>query len=431
MATEVGVVGLWHLGCTIAAAWSGLGHRVHAVEFDESVATQIATGRAPLFEPGLDEALAAGIKGGRLSVTSDPTVLSACAFVFVAYDTPVRDDDSSDTTVIEQAIERIAPHLGSDAIVVMSAQLPVGTARRLRARLKAVSPGCELTYSPENLRLGEALSCYRKPGHIVIGADDEAAGDGVERLFAPMDGVVLRMSLPSAEMAKHGINSFLATSITFSNQLADLCSASGADFADVAAAMRRDPRIGSRAYLTPGIGFSGGTLGRDLRVLESVSQTAGDAAPLFGALWSYNHRRHDAVRARCERELGTVSGRTLSLLGMTYKPGTSTLRRSLPLEVARSLAAAGARLRAYDPKADWSTETLPDGLEVCGSAYDAARGSDAAIVLTEWPEFRDLDLGQLRKAMAGTMVFDTKDVLRHRRAEMGALGFRLIGIGHA
>lgn len=429
---QIGVVGLWHLGCTIAASWSGLGHAVRAVEFDPAVARDLANGQAPLFEPGLDDSLRASIAAGLLSVSSAPDSLAGCAFVFVAYDTPVRDDDTSDTTVIENALERIAPHLDRGCIVVMSAQLPVGTARRLRERLKAQSADAELVYSPENLRLGEALACYKSPGHIVIGADDPAAGDAVERLFAPMAATCIRMSLPSAEMAKHGINSFLATSITFSNQIADLCSASGADFADVAAAMRRDPRIGQRAYLTAGIGFSGGTLGRDLRVLDEVSEArAGGAAPLFGELWRYNQQRSAVVRRRCEQVLGPIAGRTIALLGMTYKPGTSTLRRSLPLEVARQLGEAGATLRAFDPRADWTTDKLPRGLTTCRDAYEAATGADALVILTEWPEFRELDYQRIRTAMAGRLLFDTKDLLIKERDRLTAAGFQMIGIGRS
>ena len=287
-------------------------------------------------------------------------------------------------------------------------------------------------YSPENLRLGEALACYRRPGHIVIGADSESAAVGVEKLFAPMAAACLRMSLPSAEMAKHAINSYLAASITLANQWADLCAAIGADFSDVAAAMRQDPRIGPRADLASGIGFSGGTLGRDLQTLDWLNrEQAGGRAPLFGEIWRYNKARAQVVALRCEQALGSLPGKVIALLGMTYKPGTSTLRRSLSLEVAEDLAKRGAVLRAFDPKADWTGARVPSGLTACDSPYEAARGADLLAVLTEWPDFLTLDFGRIKSAMARPVLFDTKDMLKARHGELERLGFQVLAIGRA
>jgi len=428
----IGVVGLWHLGCTIAACWAELGHVVRGVDRDEVVVGGLREGRPPLFEPGLAEAIRAGLDCHRLSFSTAVETLAGCRFVFVAYDTLVRDDDTSDLSVIEETMARMAPHVSPGTIVVVSAQLPAGTARVFRSRLKQVHESLELVYSPENLRLGEALACYRRPGHIVIGADSESAAVGVEKLFAPMTAVCLRMSLPSAEMAKHAINSYLAASITLANQWADLCAAVGADFSDVAAAMRQDPRIGPRAYLASGIGFSGGTLGRDLQALDRLNrEQAGGRAPLFGEIWRYNKARAQVVALRCEQALGSLPGKVIALLGMTYKPGTSTLRRSLSLEVAEDLAKRGAVLRAFDPKADWTGARVPSGLTVCDSPYEAARGADLLTVLTEWPDFLTLDFGRIKSAMARPVLFDTKDMLKARHGELERLGFQVLAIGRA
>jgi UDPglucose 6-dehydrogenase len=285
-------------------------------------------------------------------------------------------------------------------------------------------------YSPENLRLGEALACYARPGHIVIGADDHAAAEAVAGLFAPMEATCLRMSLASAEMTKHAINSFLAASITLSNQWADLCAAVGADFAEVAAAMKHDPRIGKRAYLSPGVGFSGGTLGRDLRVLDALNRAqAGGKCPIFGDIWNYNRARLEVVRDRCQQVLGGVQDRTIALLGMTYKPGTSTLRRSLPLQIAEDLATHGAAVRAFDPRADWNEVAPPRRVAVCASAYEAARGAEMLVLLTEWPDFRDLDYGRIKTAMTRPILFDTKNMLQSQRSDLERLGFRVLTIG--
>jgi UDPglucose 6-dehydrogenase len=376
------------------------------------------------------DAIRAGLDRGCLSFSTAVETLAGCRFVFVAHDTPVRNDDTSDLTVIEETMARMSPHLSPETIVVVSAQLPVGTARVFRSRLKQVYDSLDLVYSPENLRLGEALACYRRPGHIVIGADSEPAAAAVERLFSPMEAVCLRMSLPSAEMAKHAINSFLAASITLANQWADLCEAVGADFSDVAVAMKQDPRIGRRAYLASGIGFSGGTLGRDLQTLDRLNrEQAGGRAPLFGEIWRYNKARAQVVGLRCEQALGSLLGKVIALLGLTYKPGTSTLRRSLALEVAEDLAKRGAVLRAFDPKADWEEVRVPSGLTVCDSPYEAASGADVIALLTEWPDFLALDFGQIKAAMARPVLFDPKDMLKARRGELERLGFQVLTIG--
>lgn len=428
----IGVVGLWHLGCTIAACWAQQGLTVQAVDLDDEVVKELTVGCPPIYEPGLEEAIRSGLGTGRLSFSTSVKALAGCGFVFVAYDTPVREDDTADVTVIEDIMVRMSPHLDPQTIVIVSAQLPVGTARTLRARLKEVDGSLELVYSPENLRLGEALACYNRPGHIVVGADNDVAAAAVEKLFAPMKAVCLKMNLASAEMTKHAINSFLAASITLANQWADLCEAVGADFSHVAAAMKHDPRIGARAYLTSGIGFSGGTLGRDLQVLDQRNHelTAG-AAPIFGDIWRYNKSRIAVVRSRCEKVLGLVKGRRIALWGMTYKPGTSTLRRSLPLEVAEDLAKHGALIRAFDPKADWREIRLPAGFTVSDSPYEAAHDADLVVLLTEWSDFLSLDYGRIKAAMARPILFDTKDMLGSRRQDLERLGFQILAIGRS
>ena len=429
MTERVAVVGLWHLGCSITAAWLRLGKDVAAVEFDGRVARGLRAGQAPLFEPGVDEALSEGLARGVLRVSSDPEAIRGCPFVFVAHDTPVQDDDSSDLTPIEEALRRIAPFLSAEAVVIVSAQLPVGTSRQLRERLRAVAPTVELVYSPENLRLGEALACYMRPGHIVIGAESREAGDRVAALFAPMQARIFRMNLPSAEMTKHCINSFLATSVTLANQWADLAGAMGADFRDIAAALRADPRIGERAYVTPGIGFSGGTLGRDLKVLDRVSRERLDgAAPLFGEVWRYNQDRVAVVARRATALLGALAGRRVALLGMTYKPGTSTLRRSLSLAVARDLLGQGARVAAHDPRADWDEVKPPAGLVVAATPYAAAEEADLLVLLTEWPEYRDLDFARLARSARQPLLLDTKGFLWAKAGELAAAGWKLLGL---
>ncbi len=426
--TPLAVVGLWHLGSVIAAAWSRLGHPVVGVDLEGEFLPRLRKGEAPVYEPELDTMLTSGLEAGRLEFTADPARIAGAAIVFLAYDTPVLDDDGSDLALLEQAVERLVPHFADDSILIVSAQLPVGTAARCRARSQRARPRTELVYSPENLRLGEALDCYLRPGHVVVGADDEGAAARVAALFEPMAARILRMNLASAEMAKHAINAYLATSITFTNQLADLCSAAGADIRDVVTAMRADGRIGSRAYLAPGLGFSGGTLGRDLRVLDDLQRRAPEPAPLFGEVWRYNQARRHVVTRLLDRELGGLKGRKVAVWGLTYKPGTSTLRRSLPLQIAGDLIGQGARVSAFDPRADWTSAAIPAGLTRSESAHEAARDAEAVVLLTEWPDLVDADFPSLKAIMRGDLLVDTRNAWA-ARADLEGLGFRYRGVG--
>lgn len=426
----IGVVGLWHLGCTIAACWADKGYPVRGIDSDDSVVLDLCKGQPPLFEPGLADSIKKNLDAGTLSFSTSLENVKGCPFVFVAYDTPVKEDDESDLTIIQDMVAEMAQFLDSGAIVIVSAQLPLGTARLLRAQLKKTDPSLELVYSPENLRLGQALRCYSQPGHIVIGADDVSAAEKVEKLFTPMNAVCLRMNLPSGEMTKHAINSFLATSITLANQWADLCEVSGAQYFDVASAIKHDPRIGKNAYVAQGIGFSGGTLGRDLKVLDKHNrENSGDLTPLFGQVWEYNAKRFEVVRRKCQKVLGELQGKVITLLGMTYKPGTSTLRRSLPLDVAKDLIKSGAILRAYDPKADWESVSLPAELQVCHSYIEASKGSEMLVLLTEWPEFSEMDFQKLKTNMKQAIFFDTKNMLKAQYPNMEKVGFQILTIG--
>jgi UDPglucose 6-dehydrogenase len=428
---RIGVVGLWHLGCVLSAAWSKLGKIVTGIDFDAELIANLAKGQPPIYEPELQETIQHNLAQKNLSFSTNPADLRGCKYVFLAYDTPVNDDDSSDISILERAIEKVGRHLDRETILIISAQLPAGTARKFRAQLQEFGNSLELVYSPENLRLGEAINCYLQPGHIVIGADKAEVGKSVAELFAPMQAECLFMNLPSAEMTKHGINSFLAASITLANQWADICTAVGADFSQVAAAMKFDPRIGKRAYLTPGIGFSGGTLGRDLQVLAGINQQMGGRSPIFGDIWQYNKSRIKVVATVAQEALGNLAGKTIALLGMTYKPGTSTLRRSLPLEVAADLVAKGVKIRAYDPKANWSEADLPENFQTFASVYEAVEGANLVVLLTEWAEFKSLDFSQILDKMSGNIFFDTKSFLQDQFSDLEALGFKVLSIGRS
>lgn len=427
---RISVVGLWHLGSVLAASWAELGHRVIGLDSSPGVVDGFRSGRAPLFEPGLDELIQANADKGRLTFTTDiRAAIPSADFVFLAFDTPVDANDRSDLVPLEKALRDLSPLLRERTIVVVSSQVPVGTCVGWREEVRRTNPrrDVDLVYSPENLRLGEAIQCYLRPGRIVVGADDEGARRRVTDLFAPMEAPVLPMSLTSAEMAKHALNGFLATSVSFINEIATLCEISGADVLSVAEALKTDPRIGPRAFLSPGFGFAGGTLARDLQVLKDVGRRGQVETPLLDGVLEVNRRRPGLVLRRLTERFGTVEGRVVGVLGLTYKAGTSTLRRSVALEVIGSLVSAGAKVRAFDPKADLSELPGPPEFEPVGDAYEAARGASALVVLTEWPEFAGLDFDRIRARMASPVIFDGKNLLAGLC--LSERGFTYMGVG--
>ncbi len=429
-ADQICVVGLWHLGSVLSACWAEVGHRVVGVDASPAVVAGLSRGSAPLFEPGLDALIQQTLNRGRLSFATELTLAVPSAdFIFIAFDTPVDSADRLDLTLLEATVYRLAPHLKAGAIVVVSSQVPVGTCSRWRAEIRRRSgqPGVDLAYSPENLRLGDAIKCYLHPDRIVLGAETDTVRERVRLLFAPMKAPVLTMSLASAEMTKHALNSFLATSISFVNEIADVCEQTGADILDVVGALKADPRVGPNAFLSPGFGFAGGTLARDIQVLREVARDGRFETPALDGVLKVNDGRPQLVLRRLTERHGSVAGLDIGVLGLTYKAGTSTLRRSVALEIIRTLVQAGATVRAFDPKADLAELKGPKGFEPVDSAYEAARGASALVILTEWPEFKVLDFERLRLLMKTPLILDGKNLLAD--LHLGERGFDYMGVG--
>lgn len=401
----IGVLGLWHLGSTIAAGWLSIGRTVIAVDPDPVRAGSLARGHAPVREPSVDEVLTAAIRDSRLNVSTRLYALAPCQVVFVAHDTAVDEQDRSDLSTLERDLLACVPHLSRGAHIVVSAQTPAGTCKTLRARVKAERPDLELASVPENVRLGEALESYLHPGQVVVGTESDDARDHIAALFQPLGARVVSTDLTTAEFCKHAINAFLGTSVAVANECADLAQHLGADYSIVAAVLRSDPRIGPRGYVTPGVGVSGGTLGRDLRVLDSLSvDIFRYAENLFGTVWRANARRADLFARNLADVAGT--GGAVAVLGLTYKPGTSTLRRSLPLSVVGKLLRLGIRVAAHDPMADWFEADKPAGLVIAADPYEAASSADVLTFMTAWPQYQHLDPVRLASAMRGSKVFD-------------------------
>jgi UDPglucose 6-dehydrogenase len=427
---KVCVIGLWHLGCVTSACLADLGYSVVGVDRDERRVALLNEGTPPLFEPGLAELILDNLKSKRLSYSTDlKSAIEGAGYIIIAFDTAVDEDNQVDLSNILLEVGEIGRYMADDVVVVITSQVPVGTCDRIESLIKKNNPGLRFSIacSPENLRLGQAIESFRNPDRIVIGADNTETLDRVEQLFTSINSPILRMSLESAEMTKHALNTLLATSISFGNEIANLCDGLGADALDVVKALRMDERIGDRLPLLPGLGFSGTTLERDLKVLQNLGDKLDYETYLVDAVDNVNERQNQLVLRKLEKVFSTLKGRQIGILGLTYKPGTSTLRNSVSLEIIGQLVKKGAMIKAYDPRA--AIEELPDDrkFEVCEDAYAVARDSDALVMVTEWPEFRELDFDSIKLLMKEPVFIDAKNMLADR--QLADRGFVYIGVG--
>jgi UDPglucose 6-dehydrogenase len=405
---KVVVFGLWHLGTVTAAGLAAAGHDVTGLDVDAVLVERLAGGAAPLFEPGLDDLVRAGLAGGRLDFTTDASVVSAADLVWLTSDTPVDDEDRADVEWVVQRAAVLFPHLRDGALVLVSSQVPVGTTRRLEQMFQSVAGGRRVGFacSPENLRLGTAIEAFTHPDRVVVGiraAEDRAT---IETLLRPFTDRIEWMSVESAEMTKHAVNAFLAMSVTFINEIAVLCEQVGADASDVARGLKSEARIGPKAYLSPGAAFAGGTLARDIMFLSELGVEHDVATHVLAAVKASNDAHRQWAQRRLVDVLGGVGGRTVAVWGLTYKPGTDTLRRSSAVELCEWLHRSGARVRAHDPVIRQVPADLAASIHLSADPLGAAERADALVVSTPWPQYRDVAAGDVARRMSGTLVLD-------------------------
>lgn len=417
---KVAVLGLWHLGCVTAACLAEGGHEVVGLDPDPGVVAELDAGRLPLHEPGLAELMAAGRAAGRLSFRTGFASLADVDALWVTLDTPVDDEDRADPGVVRAALDAAAAALPAGALVVVSSQVPVGFTRAAAHAFPALRFACV----PENLRLGRALDAFRRPERVVAGTADEASRADVARLFAPFTTAIEWMRVESAEMTKHALNAFLATSVAFANEVARVCEAVGADAREVERGLRTDPRVGPKAYVSPGAAFAGGTLARDLRYLAAFGERHGVAAPLVAGVLASNAAHAEAHRAEV-RALADRPDAVVAVLGLAYTPGTSTLRRSSSIELCRFLRDHGVAVRAHDP----AVRALPDDLAVAllPTAAEALDGADVAVLATAWPEYRELDAALFAARMRRACVVDPARFLEKTLGDDPRVVYRATG----
>lgn len=407
-AMKIGVVGLWHLGTVTAACLAAAGYSVIGFDHNPETIGSLKKGNLPVFEPGLKDLIQKGMENGRLGFSSNPQDLSGVDIIWVAYDTPVDEMDRADVEFVMERAEAIFRFVGEESLVPVSSQLRAGSTRRLEEIYRHVRPEGTATfaYLPENLRLGSAIEAFTRPDRVVVGVRAEKDKDRIARLLKPFTEKIEWMSVESAEMTKHAINAFLATSVAFANELAVLCERLGADAREVERGLKSDVRVGPKAYLRPGNAFAGGTLARDLSYLMEMGEREGLPTHLIAAVQQSNEAHKEWPRRRLIEIFGDLQSRSIAILGLTYKPGTDTLRRSSAIETCKWLSGQGASVVAYDPGVRKLPAELGAFIDLRPSVEHAVRGSAAVLIATEWPDFTSIKPDDLVGWMVQPVVLD-------------------------
>jgi UDPglucose 6-dehydrogenase len=423
---KVCVAGLWHLGTVTAACLAKGGHLVTGFDRNIEVVDRLKNGEPPLFEPGLSDLVKQGTAAGRLRFMADPgEALRDAEILWIAYDTPVDDDDNADVAFVMGEVQALLGHLRPGALVLISSQMPVGSTRKLEALRNDVT----FAYSPENLRLGKAIDVFTNPDRVVVGTRNDRDRERIAALLAPFTSRIEWMSVESAEMTKHALNSFLAVSVAFINEVASVCERVGADAKEVERGLKSESRIGPRAYVSPGVAFAGGTLARDVVFLSQLGSELGLPMHLLSGIKKSNDAHRQWAMRRLQDLMPSLKAKRIAVWGLTYKPGTDTLRRSSAVELCRWLGDQGAEVTAHDPRVRSLPKDAGLSISLAQSPIDAARGAEALVVSTEWPEYREVEAAQMRSVMAKPLVLDPARFLSATLGSDPGIAYVTIGKG--
>ena len=420
----VAVVGAGYVGLTAAACFAHLGHRVVCTDVDAERIAGLQRGEIPIHEPGLAELVRAGLDSGRLAFDCGSAEAAAAAdFVYLCVPTPQGADGGADLSYLDAAAGEIGPCLRPGTIVVNKSTVPTGSAALVERIIGRSDIG--VASNPEFLREGQAIDDFLHPDRVVIGSDDRAVAQRVAELYSGTRAPLLITDPASAETVKYAANAFLATKLSFTNAIAAVCEAVGADVIDVLAGLGYDRRIGSE-FMRPGPGWGGSCLPKDTRALLAVAETAGYDFSLLRGVLAANEEQFQRIVDKVARRVD-LPGARIALLGLAFKAGTDDVRVSPALEIGQRLAAAGAVVQAYDPAVRASAATAAAGITVVGDAYSACRGAAALVVATEWDEFAGLDFARVASVMVERHVIDARNLLD--RAALERLGFSYSGVG--
>ncbi|HEX4695730.1 UDP-glucose/GDP-mannose dehydrogenase family protein [Sphingomonas sp.] len=435
---RITMIGSGYVGLVSGACFSDFGHDVICVDKDATKIDALKAGRMPIFEPGLDGLVAANVAAGRLTFTTDLAAAVADAdAVFIAVGTPSRRGDGhADLTYVFEATREIAAAVTGPTVVVTKSTVPVGTGDRVEEILREERPDIHIAVvsNPEFLREGAAIGDFKRPDRIVIGAEDERARGVMRDVYRPLylnESPILFVGRRTSELIKYAANAFLATKITFINEIADLCEAVGADVQDVSRGIGLDNRIGAK-FLHAGPGYGGSCFPKDTLALLKTAEDFGTPTRIVEAVVSVNDTRKRAMGRKIIKALdedGThgIKGKTVAVLGLTFKPNTDDMRDAPSLAIVQSLLDAGATVRAYDPEGMDAAKAMMPDITYCNGAYEAATGADAVAIVTEWDTFRALDLKRLAGVMAGNVMVDLRNVYRPGDVERAGFAYSSVG----
>jgi UDPglucose 6-dehydrogenase len=429
------MIGAGYVGLVSGACFADFGHQVVCVDKDVNKVAALNRGEIPIFEPGLDDLVESNMRQGRLEFATETARVKDAEAVFIAVGTPSRRGDGhADLSYVYEAVREFAPLLSSKAVVVTKSTVPVGTGDEIERILRELrrDAGIQVVSNPEFLREGAAIQDFKHPDRIVVGTDDMAARNVIAEIYRPLylnTPPLIYVSRRTAELIKYAANAFLATKITFINEIADLCEQVGADVQEVSRGIGLDNRIGGK-FLHAGPGFGGSCFPKDTTALLKTAQDHGVALRIVETVSSVNEQRKRAMARKVVTALdGSVRGKTVAVLGLTFKPNTDDTRDSPSIPLITALQDQGATVRGYDPAGMEQAKPLLPAVTYCNSAYSAAEGAHAVVIATEWEQFRALDLQRLKSVMAQAVIVDLRNI--YRPDEMKRANFRYLAVGRA
>jgi UDPglucose 6-dehydrogenase len=429
---QIAVIGTGYVGLVTGACFAEFGTSVTCVDVDSKKIERLKRGEIPIYEPGLDQIVAKNAQAGRLQFTTDvKTAVEQSLVIFLAVGTPPSEDGSADLSYIEGAARDIARHMNGYKVVVTKSTVPVGTGERLRRLIREHQTEFDfgIVSNPEFLREGAAIDDFMRPNRVVLGSRDEAAIAIMRDLYRPLyliETPVVITSLEAAELTKYASNAFLATKISFINEVANLCDHIGCDVHDVARAMGMDNRIG-RYFLHPGPGYGGSCFPKDTTALLSVAKEYDSESLIVEAVVEVNQRQRLRMVEKIEKLVGDLNGKQLAVLGLSFKPETDDMREAPSVDIIHALLERGAKVRAYDPVAVEQAQKVLKGVEYAEDEFAAVEGADALVFMTEWNQFRALDMQRVKELMRAPKIADLRNIYEPER--MRRLGFDYVGVG--
>jgi len=429
---HIAVIGTGYVGLVTGACFAEFGVDVTCVDIDAEKISRLSSGEMPIYEPGLEQLVTKNVQSGRLRFTTDiKQAVEQALVIFLAVGTPPKEDGSPDLSFVESAARSIAEYMNGYKVIVTKSTVPIGTGEYLRTLLREINPRLNfgIVSNPEFLREGAAINDFMRPDRVVIGSRDQEAIAIMRDLYRPLyliEAPFVVTSLEAAELTKYAANAFLATKISFINEIANLCDSIGCDVHDVAKAIGMDRRIGSK-FLHPGPGFGGSCFPKDTQALASVASQFGRDSLIVDAVIEVNRRQRQAMLPKIEKLVGELSGKTIAVLGLAFKPETDDMREAPSIDIISGLMNRGAKIRAYDPVAMIEAAAVLPDVNYADDEYSAATGADALVFVTEWNQFRALDMKRIRDLMKSPKIADLRNI--YEPEDMRELGFEYVGIG--